>query len=287
MASRSQTRGAISLDQQTADEWAIFESEMRGETKRFFSYGISGLDMIVGGLAKGEMTVAGGAPGQGKTSLVMQLAKRHCPGGTPMLIISPEMTSGQILRRLWAEVAGVAATFLRKPERLTQTQAELIKAAALTVSQWPLYIEAEHHITAQQAAARARLYKMRHGIELVAIDYLQKLRFSSKPSERSIEIGDAAVTFSNLAKYEQLGVLVLSSMTDKSGKGITWTPSLGDLRMSGDVQYEASTVLLISRPLDSHTSQVMADGDIIIAKGPQRWHRASSCEVRYGLPDIP
>jgi replicative DNA helicase len=267
MANRAKVIDAETIDVQSFNEWEVFNREISGDRKRFYSTGILELDRKSGGLAAGEMTVLGGWPGQGKTSLVVQIAVRHCSAGTPMLVISPEMTSGQFLRRAWAEVSGISASLLRHPERLNPDELKRLEQAYLHVATWPLHFDPAYGITAQQAAARARLHKMRNHIEIVAIDYLQKLKFSSKHSERSIEVGDAAVTFSNLAKHEQLAVLVLSSLTAPSGRAVGNPPSLGDLRMNGDIQYEASTVWLVHRPVDVETSEVLEDGEIIQAKG--------------------
>ncbi|HEY1743732.1 MAG TPA: DnaB-like helicase C-terminal domain-containing protein [Granulicella sp.] len=242
------------------------------------STGIDDLDRRIGGWVEGELAIIAGKPGQGKSSALIQTLVRCGKDGVPALLFSPEMTQEQVLYRIWAAVAGVPFIKLRHPKLLQSSEERALRAAKDEVAQWPLIIDADPNLTAAQLASRARISKRRYGTRLVGIDYLQKLRFLAKPDHRNIEVGDAAVMLTNLAKKDRLAVVALSSLTEKSGRGRNAAPSLGDLRQSGDIQYEASTVVIIHREVDEneHTSE---GGQMIIAK--QRGGSTGQFDVRF------
>jgi replicative DNA helicase len=92
-------------------------------------------------------------------------------------------------------------------------------------------------------------------------------------------VSDAAVKLANLAKKDHLAVVALSSITDKGGRASNAAPTLGDLRQSGDIQYEASTVVLLHREVDENRARLSETGWMIIAK--QRGGETGQFAVRF------
>jgi len=229
------------------------------------STGIDDLDRKTGGWVEGELAVVGGRPGQGKSSALMQTLMRCGKDGVPAHLFSPEMTAGQVLRRLWAGVASMRFSLLRNPSFLSSADLRALHAAKDEVARWPLVIDDDPHLTAAQLVSRARISKRRNGTRLIGVDYLQKMKYLTKPEHRHIEVSDAAVRLANLAKTEHLAVVALSSITDKGGRVRDAAPSLGDLRQSGDIAFEASSVVIIHREVDED-EHIGESGWMILAK---------------------
>jgi replicative DNA helicase len=243
------------------------------------STGLTTLNEWIGGWVEGELSVIAAKPAQGKTSLLTQALIECGLNNIPAHCFPFEMTKGQMLRRLWAGVANIRFALLRQPQFMPKADLEVLKAAKETVARFPLIIEDNPNLTANQVVSRARISKRRNKTRFIGLDYLQKMHFTSKPEHRHIEVTDAAVKLTNLAKKENLAVVALSSLTEKTGKMVNQLPTLADLRQSGDIQYEAATVLLIHREVDIETQRVKSNGSIIIAK--QRNGRTGKFEVHY------
>jgi len=243
--------------------------------------GLLDLDKAIGGWVEGELAVIAARPGQGKTSLLAQSLIECGLNDVPAHCFPFEMTMGQMLRRLWAGVAELEFGYLRHPHYLQERpyDFEKLKEAVARVARFPLIIEDNPNLTVGQVVSRARISKRRHKTRFVGIDYLQKMHFSSKPEHRHIEVSDAAVKLANLAKTEHLAVIALSSLTEKTGKAANNMPVLGDLRQSGDIQYEASTVVFIHREIDPETHRVNDTGLHVIAK--QRNGETGKIDVHY------
>lgn len=256
-----------SIEQQSCEEFEVVQRERKGERVTFLKSGLAKLDELHGGYARGEMTVIGGRPAQGKTVALSQAVQVLCPMGIPCKLQSMEMRAGQLLRRIWCGVAKVQAHKLRHPESLSDVENKYLADAMAEVSGWPLEIDDDSAVTVDDLVMRAKASKRRNGTQFLGVDYLQKLKFPGRINERFQAVTDAAVGLSRLAKDEQMAVVVLSSLTNKNGRGRNDPPTLSDLRMSGDIEYEASTALLIHREIDEDTERIKNQGQIIIAKG--------------------
>lgn len=256
-----------SVELQTHQELALMADQRSGRRVMGYRYGIPALDRLVIGLVPSEMTVLGGRPQQGKSSLIAQIVCLHAPHGIPIHIFSYEMRAGQFLRRLWAIVSDVPFNRVRNPDRMTDEESRRVDAAALRVSTWPLTIDDSSSLTADQLCARARISKRKQGTAIVCVDYLQKMRFNNHQAQRYLDVTAACVAMAGLAKDEGLALLLLSSVSEKNGKGRNDVPTLQDFRQSGDIAYEASTALLIHREIDEETEQPKQDGLIVVAKG--------------------
>jgi len=268
-----------SLEEQSYTEFERMRRQRTGDDTMAYSFGIPKLDSLIGGLVPREMTVLGGRPAQGKTGLTVQLIARHCSLGVPVHAFEIEMSSGGLLRRLWAIEAGVPFHKLRHPERQSEDDFRMLMGAQRKVSNWPLTIHEASSLDASQIVSLAKMGAHRRGTKIVIVDYLQRMRFAGKPEHRHMQVSDCAVQLARLAKDEDLAVLLLSSVTEKSGSNRNQAPTLQDFRQSGDIAYEAHTALLIHREINDETEKPEQDGVIIVAKA--RSDETGGVRVRF------
>jgi replicative DNA helicase len=235
-------------------------------------------EALGGGWAEGELAIIAGKPGQGKSSLAIQTIVECGRRGIPAHFFQLEMTLSQVLRRMWSCMTGIRIGRLQHAAYLSEQEVELLAQARQDTARFPVIVDVNAYLTKQQIISRARISKRRHGTRLVAVDYLQKLRFESKAEFRHIEVGDTSKLLATFAKNEHVAVVALSSLTDKSGRATDAEPTLADLRQSGDIQYEASTVLFVHRV---HIERKGLDrkGQLIIGK--QRNGVTGSVPVLY------
>jgi replicative DNA helicase len=259
--------GWPSIELQVHAEMQLMREQRAGRQIMGYRYGIPALDRMVIGLVPKEMTVLGGRPQQGKSSLIAQVVALHCPLGIPIHVFTYEMSSGQFSRRIASILSGIPFHKLRHPDRLSDDEVKFVEQAMLRISTWPLVIDESSTLTADQLCARARISKRKQKTAIVCVDYLQKMHFNNNQSQRYMDVTAACVAMSGLAKDENLALLLISSVSEKNGKGRNDTPTLQDFRQSGDIAYEASTALLIHREIDDETERPLQDGMIIVAKG--------------------
>ncbi len=254
----------VSLEQQSYDAMARVDAKRRGEVAACYRMGIPLLDVFAGGLGIGELTIVGGRPSMGKSCCVSQTVVTNCMAGRACHVISIEMSSDELLARIWAAVSGVPAGRITDPTYMNEEDAARVRRASLEVSKWPLVIDDNAVITTDQMMARAKVVKRRINTAVLAVDYLQRITFPGTKQDRYMHVGDAAKKLAEFAKTEKVASLLLSSLTEKTGNAANIPPSLTDLRESGDVQYHAHKAYLIHRERDD--SGIVPHTKFLVAK---------------------
>jgi replicative DNA helicase len=90
----------------------------------------------------------------------------------------------------------------------------------------------------------------RHRIELIAIDYLQLCRSTSRRGQdnRQIEISEISAGIKALAKELEIPIIVLAQLNRQPEQRGGGKPRMSDLRESGSLEQDADVVALLVRP---------------------------------------
>lgn len=256
----------VSLEHQAIKELEILRRQRLGEQKVFVTSGLEDIDFTHGGFAKGEMTVIAARPGVGKSSLGRQAIRANCLEGKHCHLVTPEMKAGQVLRLYASIEAKIPFVKLRHPERLSEADMEEIESAMQDVMMWPLTIDDQSPIMPAEAISRARSVHRKEKTELFIVDYLQKFKYPGKPEHRHIQVADAMVGLTSMAKNTGMAVVAISSLTEPSGKERNRVPTKADLRQSGDIQYEANAIIILHREIDETTRKAVPLCQLIFDK---------------------
>ena len=207
--------------------------------------GLPSLDHITGGLQRGDMFVLAARPSVGKTSLVMSIVEHvGIDLDIPVGVASLEMTAVSLVKRMlssraevdgWAMLAG----------KLTKGQIPALTTAASRVASSKIFIDQTAHLTPAQLMGRARKWKLKHGIKLLVVDYLQLMLCKSDSRVHEVTLCSAAIK--QIAKELDIPVIVLSQLS-RSTEQQDRPPRLSDLRDSGSIEQDADVVGLMHVP---------------------------------------
>lgn len=209
--------------------------------------GYTQLDTMCNGLRPGEMFVIAARPSMGKTSFAMNMIEHIClDAKLPALFFSCEMTSREIVKRLLFARARYAITNLQNgftPADLTK-----IDNAAQEIAESKLFIDDTASISISELRAKARRKKKEEDIQVIAIDYLQLMRSTSKQAQgsREREIAEISAGLKALAKELAIPVIVLSQL-NRGPENRGGSPRMSDLRESGAIEQDADMVGLLFR----------------------------------------
>lgn len=232
--------------------------------------GIPELDDLLtgGGLRPGQMVIVGGRPGHGKSLVLLSLCRAAAREGTVGLV-SLEMSRVELQERLLAAEARVNV------QRLSEgvpNDDEIVRMgkASVDLDGLPIFISDRQKMTASEVGSYARRVRSRHGLTLLAVDYLGLLR-RDRGDRRSAQevVEDWTRYFKLLARELQVPVVVAAQLNRNaaSRSGEQSAPRLEDLRSSGSVEQDADIVLLLDRPelRDKNTFRV-GELDVTVAK---------------------
>jgi replicative DNA helicase len=124
-------------------------------------------------------------------------------------------------------------------------------------------------ISAHEVVARARLAIRKERVKLVVVDYLQRLR--APGGDLRQQVAAASEMLCSIPKTEGVPVVAVSALTRPPSRREDEPPNMFWLRESGNIEYDAHTILLINRPKtkkDEHDEVERWSGkdEIVIAK---------------------
>jgi len=211
--------------------------------------GYKRLDEMSNGLKPGEMFIIAARPSMGKTSFVMNLIEHIClDQKLPSMVFSCEMTSAQIVQRLLFARSRYAITNLRDGIKPSKSDLQSIKRVAAEIAESKLFIDDTAGISISELRAKARRKKKEEDIQVIAIDYLQLMRSTSKQaqSSREREIAEISAGLKGLAKELSIPIIVLAQL-NRGPENRGGTPRMSDLRESGSIEQDADMVGLLFR----------------------------------------
>jgi replicative DNA helicase len=227
------------------------------------STGVRALDQRTTGIRRRELWVIGGRPGDGKTSLALQILSASAAQKVPVGMFSIEMDKTQVLHRLWSAQGQIKAGKLRNPKRVAVAEWARLRNTLTDVSAWPLFIDDSSAISIGELSARARLMIRRSNVSLIVVDYVQIVDAPGRDERHRVTAISRVLRM--LAKEENVAVVALSQMTRPSDKNMNSRPTKFDLKESGSLEADAHTVLLIYRPVDEF-NQYNGEDEIIVDK---------------------
>ena len=240
------------------------------------STGYPELDATLAGWKKGDLIVIAGRPGMGKTAFTVNSLYRSAVFyKKKVLFVSLEMSNEQIGVRQISMQTGINSKTLQLPKQITVQEWQRIQRGEAGSGQENFLIYTPKHSNPSVLMAEIRSLVHKHGIEVVAVDYLQLLSFSSKKSTTDA-IGEATKGFKNLAKELEVPILLLSQLNRNNEERTDKEPKLSDLRASGDIEQDADTVIMLHRPEYYKIEAFMDSGEstkgiaqVLIRKGRQ------------------
>lgn len=199
-----------------------------------------------GGLRAGELLVLAAGPEQGKSTLALCIAANVCAiksgSAGRALFISGEMPRGDISRRVVAARTGVSYRHMRVGD-VTDDDLDLIGRCCRGMKRWRFAV-VDRGLTVQQIGVEARRWALKWGgLDLIVIDYLQRMRFGAG-RDRQVQVSDFSCGVKQLAMSLHVPVLLLAQI-NREGKKADRPPELFDLRDSGAVEDDADYVLMM------------------------------------------
>ena len=206
--------------------------------------GFHPLDEMLSGLHPGEMIVLAARTSVGKTALALNIAVHVAlTKNRSVLYVNLEMSDKALAQRMLAMQAGIDMQQLRRGF-VGRVALEGLAAASSTLSRINLSIDSTPRLFVGDLRSLCRRHKSRHGLDLVVIDYLQKLHVRGRHESRQVYVSEISRCISELARELGVPVLALSQENREAGRDGA-LPKLSDLRESGSIEHDADVVLML------------------------------------------
>ena len=209
--------------------------------------GLIELDNYTNIFAGGRLTIIGGRPRMGKTTLAREFILRTYKKLTP-LFFSMEENDEAIVEKLICSTAAVEFFKYDKQRRFLnqETIRKLKMIQAQMYEHFKLYVSPKYTVDAKTVVATVRKMVLQNNKPgVVFIDYLQLMDYNRSAHNLSAVVGAEVVLLKRMSVSENIPVILLSQLNRKSEDRSDARPHLADLRESGDIEQHADNVIFI------------------------------------------
>lgn len=243
------------------------EAAYKSEGRSFgISLGLPLLDEIIGPWATPDLTILGGRPSMGKTTVARTFARhaaRSCretreylddieaaaERGHRVMFATYEMSGDQQYIGWLSYETGLPADWMKRGN-LHPGQAATVMAASHDLDKLPIHIDGSATNTVEALFNRARRAKRRGGLDFLIVDYIQLMQAGTdrwRQSSRTQDVSEISRGLKMLAKELEVPVLALSQLSRAVEQREDKRPQMADLRESGAIEQDADKVIFIYR----------------------------------------
>ncbi|MCH9753258.1 MAG: hypothetical protein K0U61_13675 [Alphaproteobacteria bacterium] len=220
--------------------------------------GLIEFDKILGGWPRSEMSVVAARPGMGKSAVATSAVLRAARAGYRTLFFSLEMHGIQLGARMMTDLAYTRQSPILYEDILHRNVDEraagrLVKAREI-LDGLPIDFEEQSGLSAQEISVRAlraaqRAQRRGQPIDVIVIDHMMKVGSSGRyAGNRVRELAEISGTFATLAKDLGVSVVALAQLNRGVEGRDNKRPGLADIRESGSIEEDASSVTFVYRP---------------------------------------
>ncbi|MGL4957319.1 MAG: replicative DNA helicase [Bacteroidales bacterium] len=253
----------------------IEELSKRKEEFSGVESGFQTLDRITQGWQKSDFVVIAARPSMGKTAFVVSMARNMAlEFNRPVAFFSLEMSSEQLVTRLFMSESGISGELLRSG-KLDNEQMKHLGRSINTLMNAPLFIDDTPSLNIYEFRTKVRRLYATQNIQCVIVDYLQIM--TGPPDlrgSREQEVAAISRSLKAIAKELNIPIIALAQLNraNETNSNGNKRPGLSNLRESGSIEQDADIVAFIHRPEyygfveDDEGNDLRGVAEIIIAK---------------------
>jgi replicative DNA helicase len=168
------------------------------------------------------------------TSLALNIALHSAlEADKSVAIFSLEMSKEQLTERLLTEQAQIDAQRMHRGQ-LTEAEFDRVSNALGPLGEAKIYIDDTPVMDELSLQLKARQAKMRHGIDMILIDYLQLMHGRTRGDDNRVqEVSSISRALKGLARELRIPVIAISQLSRAPEQRPDKRPILSDLRESG------------------------------------------------------
>ena len=247
-------------------------SSMKRKDSLLITTGYKNLDYFSGGLTRGEITIVGGRPGHGKTTLLINMLANVLEKGYRAVFFSRELPNSELLKKIIClESQELSYSLVRKNLFTDDDLARLDSAVSIIKKKYnkDKFLMFDNLKDFASSAAEVKKFKP----DIIFDDYIQLIAYKGREEQRRLQIEKLVNDYKWLAK-ESNAVVVLASQLNRAieHRHKTYIPQLSDLAESGAIEQVAENVFFSY--YDYKVKGEAGKGKNIIS--------LHACKVRYG-----
>ncbi len=225
------------------------------------------LDDMTSGFQGAQLIILAARPSMGKTAIALNICEHVAVDNKiGVLFVSLEMGQLELAERLLCGRARVDGHKLRTGQNLGHRELQMLGKGYDQLQTAPLFLDDTPTRNMLQITANARRLKLRKGLGMVVVDYIQLIDSEESRDSRQEQIAKISRRLKTLARELNVPVIALSQLNRAVENREDRRPRMADLRESGAIEQDADLVLLLHRPEYYDPNDQPGIAELIVAK---------------------
>jgi replicative DNA helicase len=195
---------------------AMHEIERRhqsGGSLQGLTTGITGLDMLTGGLQDRRMIVIGARPSEGKSALALNMACAIAIGkGIPVGFVSAESSAQEVTLRTIIQTGHISGGKIQSGI-LSQADFSSLIDAGRKIQAAPIAIHDAPNLGIIELKAKAREMVIVHKIKALFVDYIQIVEAVDRKVSKHEQVAAVSLSLKQLARDLSIPVVALAQLS--------------------------------------------------------------------------
>ena len=248
--------------------------DIKNKTTKLIKTGYENVDKFAGGLTRGEVTIIGGRPGHGKTTVMINLLSRALENGQRALFFSRELPNSELFKKIIClESEQLSYSMVRK-NVYTENDLLVVNNTITEIKKKyssDKFLMFDNIRDFEMSSSEVKKFKP----DIIFDDYIQLIACEGYEDSRRLQIERLVNDYKWLAKETDCVVVLASQLNrgiERDSRGKTYNPQLSDLAESGAIEQVAENVFFSY--YDYKVKGEAGKGKNIIS--------LHACKVRYG-----
>ena len=219
--------------------------DIQSKESRLIKTGYNSVDKFAGGLTRGEITIIGGRPGHGKTTMMVNLLASLVENGHRVALFNRELPNVEVIKKLMClESRKLSYSLIRQGIHSKDSIAcvEEVKKIIKEKYSEDKFMMFDNIRDFAKTASEVKKFKP----DVIMDDYIQLVSPENKISERRLQLEKLVNDYKWLSKEMKCAV-VLASQLNRSieSRYKNARPQLSDLAESGAIEQVAENVFFV------------------------------------------
>ena len=203
-------------------------------------FGLQQLDYPAGGMTRKEVTVLGGRPGHGKTTLAINIVRSLIAQGYKVMLFNREMSNEEVMKKIIImESKDIEYSKIRK-NKLTDEEITEVELLSENIDKKYENLIMYDNI---RKLSESMLEISRYKPDIVLDDYIQLIQVDNI-EERRFQIESIMYEYKWICKKENCSAILVSQLNREIEKRIDPKPRLSDFAESGVIEQTAETAIM-------------------------------------------
>ena len=230
---------------QTVSINEIIEETLDGinnKTNKLIKTGYPQIDKFAGGLTRGEITIVGGRPGHGKTTVLINLLARMLSTGHKAIFFSRELPNSELIKKIICLESGELSYSMVRKNIYNESELSMVNQSISIIKEKyneGKFLMFDNIRSFEASSSEVKRFKP----DIILDDYIQLIAYTGREDQRRLQLEKLCNEYKWLAK-EVNAVVILASQLNRGieHRDKSYVPQLSDLAESGAIEQVAENV---------------------------------------------